>query len=86
MLQVDPRLIQTGLPSRLNLTMNGQSSGSTIEGSISLMQGGDSECITAEAVVVIVRTHIAQNILYINHTLVLCSLAIQCNNYRRVNT
>ena len=55
---MDPQLIQAGLPSRVDLMMNGQSSGSTsnISGSIALMQGGGEVCnISAQAVVTVVR-------------------------------
>ena len=54
---MDPQLVQAGLPSRVDLRMAGQSSGSgsTIKDSIILMQGGRSRCISAQAVVVIVR-------------------------------
>ena len=59
-LQVDPQLIQAGLPNRVDLRMAGQSSGSgsTIKDSIILMQGGGSRCISAQAVVVIVRIYV----------------------------
>ena len=52
-LQVDPRLIQAGLPSRVDLRMNAQSSGSTIDGDMTLTQGGVSRCLTAQAVVIV---------------------------------
>ena len=54
---MDPQLIQAGLPSRVDLLMNGQSSGSisTISGDITLMQGVGKVCINATAVVTVVR-------------------------------
>lgn len=54
---MDPQLIQAGLPSRVDLMMNGQSSGSTsnISGNIMLMQGVSEVCINATAVVTVVR-------------------------------
>ena len=57
-LQVDPQLVQAGLPDRVDLRMAGQSSGSgsTINSDITLTQGSTSSCITAEALVIIVRT------------------------------
>ena len=54
---MDPQLIQAGLPSRVDLMMNGQSSGSTssISSDITLMQGVGEVCIDVQAVVTVVR-------------------------------
>ena len=58
-LQVDPQLIQAGLPSRVDLRMNAQSSGNTIDGEMTLTQGGVS--LTAQAVVT-VRIYYSTNL------------------------
>ena len=55
---MDPQLLQAGLPDRVELRVNGQPSvyGSTIVGSITLMQAADAMCdIRAQAVIVVVR-------------------------------
>ena len=49
---MDPQLTQAGLPARVDLRMPGQSgSGSSIRGVATLMQGGNSVRISAQAVV-----------------------------------
>ena len=53
---MDPQLLQAGLPDRVELRLNGEPSvnGSTIVGSITLMQATDAMCdIRAQAVVVV---------------------------------
>ena len=52
-LQVDPQLIQAGLPSRVDLRMNAQSNGSTIDGVMTLTRGGVRGCLTAQALVIV---------------------------------
>ena len=58
-LQVDPQLIQAGLPDRVDLRISGEpdSDSSSIKGVASLMQGGGRTCIFTQAVI-IVRTYI----------------------------